>query len=459
MRRDAGSLHRPPLAGILPRCDHLAAPGHTAGHPWPERNPVRHPRRSPAAGRSRRPDTAASQLADGTVVHSPRSTRSGSNTAACSTAPMAHPPDIPATRTAPDSWPQPSREGADGPTHRPPEAAATDCHVPQEPAVVGLGSTQPLRNGDAASAMVDAKAAALARSQHGRSTRRQLQAIGISPRTIHRRVTTGGWTALPGGVIDLGTHQASWEQDLTATLLAAGGDRGQAWASHQTAGQLHQLLDLDAPRRHHITVPRHRRPRVPTGLLHRVRSLPADERTLVAGFPATTVARTLLDLASSMTPARLEPVLWDACRRTDDLTLGVAQLLQRYPDRHGRPTLTSLLADLHPQVAAAESPLEVYGLLALRDPMLPDPVLQYRVRDRHGRIVARLDAAWPEHRTGLEFDGARYHGSPSQRARDARRRQQVRELGWALVVVSAKDLAGARLRAVKAELRRHLVVG
>ena len=324
--------------------------------------------------------------------------------------------------------------------------------------MVVLGSDRPVGADAGAAGTVDARAAALARTQHGRSTRRQLQAMGISPRTIHRRVTGGGWTALPGGVIDLGTHERSWEQDVTATLLAAGGDRGQAWASHQTAGQLHGLLDVEAPRRHHVTIPRHRRPRVPTALVHRVRSLPADERTRVDGFPVTTVARTLLDLASSMTPARLEPVLWDACRHTDDLALEVARLLQRYPDRHGRPTLSSILADLHPQVAAAESPLEVYGLLALRDPSLPEPALQYRVRDRDGRIVARLDAAWPEGRTGLEFDGTRYHGSPSQRTRDERRRQQLRELGWAIVVVGAQDLTGSRLRAVKAELRRHLGV-
>ena len=329
----------------------------------------------------------------------------------------------------------------------------------RHPAVVILGSDQPVRADPGASGTVDAKAATLARAQHGRSTRRQLQAVGISPRTIHRRVTAGAWTALPGGVIDLGTHERSWAQSLTATLLAAGGDRGQAWASHQTAGRLYDLLDIDAPRRHHVIVPRARRPTVPSAVLHRARSLPADERSVVAGFPVTTIARTLLDLASSMTPAQLEPALWDACRHADDLPVEVARLLQRYPDRHGRPTLSRLLTDLHPQVAAAESPLEVYGLLALRDPLLPDPVLQYRVRDRHGRIVARVDAAWPQHRTGLEFDGARYHESPSRRGRDARRRQLVREPGWSVIVVRAQDLAGSRLRALKADLHRHLGVG
>jgi very-short-patch-repair endonuclease len=328
----------------------------------------------------------------------------------------------------------------------------------RHPAVVILGSGQPVRAYPGASGTVDAKAATLARAQHGRTTRRQLHAVGISPRTIHRRITAGGWAALHGGVIDLGTHERSWAQDLTATLLAAGGDRGHAWASHQTAGRLYDLLDIDAPRRHHVIVPRAHRPTVPTAVLHRTRSLPADERSVVAGFPVTTIARTLLDLASSMAPAQLEPLLWDACRHADDLPVDLARLLQRYPHRHGRPMLSRLLSDVHPQVAAAESPLEVYGLLALRDPLLPDPVLQYRVRDRHGRIVARLDAAWPDHRAGLEFDGARYHDSPSRRARDAHRRQHVRELGWSVIVVRAHDLAGSRLRALKADLHRLLGV-
>ena len=369
----------------------------------------------------------ATRTIHSTVIHRCRAPRSVCRPGACSTARMT----------------QPSRND----------------HWPRQPAVVVLGSDRPLEAAIRPTGTIDATAARLAKTQHGQGTRRQLQVLGISSRAIHRRVAAGAWTARAGGVVDLGSHQRSWEQDLTASMLAAGGDLGQAWASHRTAGHLHGLLDLEAPPHHEITVPRHRRPDVPGVRLHRVRSLPTDERLIVAGFPATSVARTLLDLASSIAPAQLEPILWDAARGAGDLAVEIARLLERYPARHGRPTLSRLLADMHPQIAAAESPLEVYGLLALRDPLLPDPVLQYRVRDRLGRIVARLDAAWPEHRSGLEFDGARYHGSPSRRARDADRRHGLRELGWDVVVVTAQDLAGSRLRTLKAELRRRLGVG
>lgn len=36
---------------------------------------------------------------------------------------------------------------------------------------------------------------------------------------------------------------------------------------------------------------------------------------------------------------------------------------------------------------------------------LPEPVPNYVVRDRWGRVVARVDLAWPEHGVFLEFDG------------------------------------------------------
>jgi len=295
--------------------------------------------------------------------------------------------------------------------------------------------------------------------QQGVCTRRQLREVGISARSIHRRITTGVWQERPGGVVVLGTHERTWEQGLAAALLAAGADQGRAWASHLTAGYLHGLLDVAAPRRLDVTVPRDRRPRSPSATVHRVRSLPIEDRVVLNGLPATSLARTLLDLGATLPPRQLEPMLWDACRGRPRLPGELARLLDRSRERRGRATLTPLLADLHPQTAEAESPLEVYGLLALRDPQVPAPVLQYRVRDRQGRIVCRVDAAWPAVRVALEFDGAAYHRTPSQSARDRHQRERLRELGWIVIEVRHEDLSGDRLRELRTELRRFVIQG
>jgi very-short-patch-repair endonuclease len=301
---------------------------------------------------------------------------------------------------------------------------------------------------------VDARATAISRTQQGVCTRRQLRGIGISARSIHRRVTAGAWQEHPGGVLALGTHERTWEQDLAIALLAAGADEGKAWASHLTAGYLHGLLDIAAPRRLDITVPRDRRPRCPSARLHRARSLPKEQQALIRGMPSTSLPRTLLDLSATLPPPQLEPILWEACRGRPKLPLELAGLLDRSRYLRGRTVLTALLAGLHPQTAEAGSPLEIYGLLAIRDPLLPPPVLQYRVRDRLGRVVRRVDAAWPSVRVALEFDGNAYHRSPSRIARDARQRGQLRELGWIVIEVRHEDLSGERLRELRAELRQ-----
>jgi hypothetical protein len=88
---------------------------------------------------------------------------------------------------------------------------------------------------------------------------------------------------------------------------------------------------------------------------------------------------------------------------------------------------------------------------------LPMPVPQYVVTDRHGRVVARLDFAWPELRTFLEFDGmVKYERllRPGERASDVVIRERDRErlvcdlTGWVCIRVTWADLAEpARLAA------------
>ena len=80
---------------------------------------------------------------------------------------------------------------------------------------------------------------------------------------------------------------------------------------------------------------------------------------------------------------------------------------------------------------------------------LPAPVPQLEVLDEHGRIVARLDLAWPEHRAFAEFDGAAKYSTflrpgESEREvvlREKRRQDRVVELtGWRCIRLTWRDL-------------------
>ena len=103
-------------------------------------------------------------------------------------------------------------------------------------------------------------------------------------------------------------------------------------------------------------------------------------------------------------------------------------------------------------VPQTDSLLETLAIQLIRREGLPEPVRQYRVYDPvTGRVVARLDLAWPELGIFVELDGQQHKDQPVY---DARRqtlvttikRWQCGRLTWEDVVVrpewGAQQLAG-----------------
>ncbi|WP_336923071.1 endonuclease domain-containing protein [Aquipuribacter sp. SD81] len=103
-----------------------------------------------------------------------------------------------------------------------------------------------------------------------------------------------------------------------------------------------------------------------------------------------------------------------------------------------------------------DSPPETHLRLAVLEARLPEPLVQCTVRDAQGRVVARLDLGWPALRAGVEYDGA-VHDDPEQRARDRVRHNMLRALGWRVLQVDARQMAGPRT--VLLEALRRLVDG
>lgn len=88
---------------------------------------------------------------------------------------------------------------------------------------------------------------------------------------------------------------------------------------------------------------------------------------------------------------------------------------------------------------------------------LPRPETQVQVRDENGRVVARVDFAWPALGVFLEFDGRVKYGADGQTVWEEKRREdRIRELtGWRCIRLTWADLAdpvrtAARIRAVLA---------
>ena len=300
---------------------------------------------------------------------------------------------------------------------------------------------------------VDQRAQRLGRDQHGLATRAQLRSAGISPRTIARRLGRRHWHEALPPVIDLGTHPPSWAKALQQLLLASAGGH----ASHWTAAFLHRFLDVGRPDVLDVLVPRGRHPCIGGVRLHTTTRLDPDEQTSVDGFPCTSRARTLLDVAAGgATVDDLERFALDLERRRRGVRAEVMAIEARRRTAAGRGRVLAALDRMPVDADVLESPLEVRGIQVLSATGLPAPVLQYQIRAPDGRCVKRVDAAWPDHGMVAEFDGASYHDATAQRRSDEVARQRMRALGWEVVVVRNEDLARPDASPALQRLRRCL---
>jgi hypothetical protein len=303
---------------------------------------------------------------------------------------------------------------------------------------------------DRGMATVDERAKEVARTQRGRATRRQLREdASVSTATIARRIDRGSWSEPLPGIIDLRTHEPSWQTTATELLLATG---PRSWLSHRTAAHLHGFLDVARPDVPDVLVERGSHTRVADVRLHTTVAIASDEETVHDGLRCTTAARTLLDLAAGATLDELERFGLDLARRDRTTLRQLGELLDRYRDTPGRRRLLTAVARLPGDASLLGSPLEVLGVQELRRLGAPPPRLQYVVRDAAGAVVKRVDAAWPDLRVIVEFDGRAYHDATTARAADEQGRARLRQLGWRVVVFRRADLGGDEMRALAAEL-------
>ncbi|MDQ4071709.1 MAG: type IV toxin-antitoxin system AbiEi family antitoxin domain-containing protein, partial [Actinomycetota bacterium] len=151
----------------------------------------------------------------------------------------------------------------------------------------------------------------LARAQEGVVSTSQLRAVGFGEGAIRRRVEAGRWRRVHRGVYVLGPARLSQRGRWWAALLACGEG---AVVSHASAAALWGIRSFESAKTH-VTVPSRsgRRPdeRI---LLHRVASLHPEAVTWRHRIPVTTPARTLLDLAGTLSCRQLERAFDEAER-------------------------------------------------------------------------------------------------------------------------------------------------
>jgi hypothetical protein len=192
----------------------------------------------------------------------------------------------------------------------------------------------------------------------------------------------------------------------------------------------------------------YRRP--PRGIRTWSDSVEDDEVQTIAGMPVTTPVRTALDIACRY-PFDKAVAAIDALARATDLRPADVELLaERYKGRRGIRDARTILSLVD---AGAESPRETWLRLLLIRAGFPRPHTQIPVYGEFGQLVAVLDMGWEGMKLAVEYEGDHHRTDRRQFNKDIQRLEDVTDLGWVVVRVTAEDTEGgivARVRTAQA---------
>ncbi|TQN41306.1 uncharacterized protein DUF559 [Blastococcus colisei] len=254
-------------------------------------------------------------------------------------------------------------------------------------------------------------------------------------RTVRRWLASGrlvrlhpGWVTLP-----------EWRDDWTVRAHAATGYTGGV-LRHASALHAHGLVD-EGLTRLDVTVQRDRVRSTRWLRIHR--SARPTGIVIASGLAATSIARALVDTWGDAHEGRhsrgytdlAQQAVFRAARERRLDPAGVESELGLVPRLPGLAALRELLGAV---AAGQQSHLERLGLQALLAAGLPSPVLQHEIRLGAGTV--HVDAAWPEVRLAVEFDGAAFHADREAWQRDLRRDAALAALGWVVLRFSYADI-------------------
>jgi very-short-patch-repair endonuclease len=249
------------------------------------------------------------------------------------------------------------------------------------------------------------------------------------------------------GVFAIAGTRPTWAQSVLAAVLAAG---DTAAASHFTAATLWEL-DTEQRERLEITTAIERQTRLGGVLAHRTGILPEHDRTVHREIPVATMARTIMDLSSSLDPKRLGRLVDEALRRRlmtlTALHACASRLTAPAPGR--RPQVVqALLAARVPGYDPGDSDLETRCCDALREAGLPLPIRQHPVKIGGNRY--RIDLAYPCERIAVELDGFDFHRSRTSFDADRARGNALVLAGWQLLRFTSHSTAAEMVSAIVA---------
>lgn len=245
---------------------------------------------------------------------------------------------------------------------------------------------------------------AIARDQEGIVTRAQLLTAGVGSSAIHRALRSGRLHRLHRGVLSTLAPELIREDGLLIAALLAAGEG--AVLSHGTAAWRWHIIPAP-PTAIELALPQRRT--APAGITLFQSKLRPDDLTLNARFPTTSVARTLLDLATRYEHDALLRALAEAEFHHDLRPADVRRAFRR--GHPGSANLRAALDEHAPGHGDVKSNLERRFRTLLLRRRIGLPLRNQRLGPW------TVDCLWPDRRVVVELDG-RQHARPRQADRD-----------------------------------------
>jgi very-short-patch-repair endonuclease len=252
----------------------------------------------------------------------------------------------------------------------------------------------------------------IASRQHGVVTRAQLLHAGVGDDEIRWRLRTGALLAEYRGVYRVGHRAPSVEARYLAAVRACG--QG-ALLSGRAAAHLLGVLK-GAPPPPEVTAPTERR--IPGVITHRTRR--TEDAATHRGIPTTSTARTLVDLAASLSLHALARACHEAEVLHRTTPADIEAVLARRPRTKGAAKLRKIIEG---DVKVTLSKLERRFLVLLKRAGLALPETNRPAGTR------RVDCRWPAQRLTVELDSYTYHRSRHAWEQDRRREREARARG------------------------------
>jgi hypothetical protein len=300
-----------------------------------------------------------------------------------------------------------------------------------------------------ATAALIARINELAREQHGLV--RGSQFPSAEHRRIRHLVKRGIIERLATGVYRVSGSPPTWTQSLQAGVWILGKD---AVVSHASAARLHGFDRFEQDVSVEFTVIRSQRgrglPAVLGGTVHSASCRRIGDVRHVQGMPVTSPERTIIDLARAGVATKLLEAAIDSCLQLRLTTLD--HLVDRLDEFEGGARRGIARLDELVLTSGGHSVLERRFLKLVRRADLSMPIAQAVHRDG-GRHVARVDFLFQEQNLVVEVSGGRGHSTAFDRARDARRRNHLQQLGRTVLEFTYEDVT-ARDAYVVGSLKR-----